>query len=69
VAAVGILAGVLGAVAATRALAGLLYGVAALDPVTFAAGALILLAAAFVAAYVPAVRSSRVDPLIAIRSD
>ncbi len=63
----GIAIGAVAAVAATRALSGLLFGVTPTDPLIFGAVALLLAATALVAAYVPARRASRVDPLIALR--
>lgn len=65
----GIAAGTLGGLYATRFLSASLYGVTALDPVAYVVGGAVLLAAALLGAYVPAVRASRVDPLLAIRSD
>jgi predicted lysophospholipase L1 biosynthesis ABC-type transport system permease subunit len=66
---VGLVAGVAGALAATRALSTLLFGVTTTDPVTFAgvAGAVGLVA--LVASYIPAKRASRVDPMSALRMD
>jgi putative ABC transport system permease protein len=48
---------------------GLLFGVSALDPSTFAAVALLLVSVALLACYVPARRSSKTDPLAAMRGE
>jgi putative ABC transport system permease protein len=66
-AAVGVAAGVAGAVAATRLLASLLFGVRPGDPAILAAVAALLAACAFLACYIPARRAMRVDPMIALR--
>jgi putative ABC transport system permease protein len=65
----GIATGLLAAVALTRLLAGLLFGVEPLDPVTFAATSLALLTIATVAAYVPARRGMRMAPVDALRTN
>jgi len=65
----GVIVGVLGAVAATRLLSSLLYGVEATDPMTFATVSLVLVGIAVLASYIPARRAARVDPLIALRSE
>jgi predicted permease len=65
----GILAGLIGAAALTRVMASLLFGVSAMDLVTFSAVPLILAAIALVATYVPARRATRVDPMVALREE
>jgi ABC-type antimicrobial peptide transport system permease subunit len=63
----GIGAGLLAALAATRLLRSLLYGVSPLDPVTFVAVPLLLLAVSVLACLLPARRAARVDPMEALR--
>jgi predicted permease len=65
----GICAGLVGAAALTRVMAGLLFGVSALDTPTFAAVAAILAGTALAAAFIPARRATRVDPMIALREE
>ena len=65
----GIVLGLGGAAAVTRYLEGLLYGLTPLDISTFAAASLTFLLIALVASYVPARRATRVDPVIALRSE
>jgi ABC-type antimicrobial peptide transport system permease subunit len=59
--------GVIGALAVTRLMETLLYGVSATDAGTFAAASAVLILVAVVAAYIPARRVSKIDPLIALR--
>ena len=63
----GLAVGLVGALLVTRLMEGLLYGVTATDPLTFAAAALFLVAVAFLASYLPARRSTRVAPTEALR--
>jgi predicted permease len=69
VAAAGALTGIAAALFLARFLRGMLYGVSASDPATFAGTFLLLLAAAALAAFVPARRAARVDPMTALRSE
>jgi putative ABC transport system permease protein len=63
----GLALGIAGALAATRLIASLLFGVTANDPATFAAIAVLLALVAFAACWIPARRAMRVDPMIALR--
>ena len=65
----GIAVGLAGSLALTRVLAGMLFGVAPTDPLTFAAVSLLLAGIALLACYLPARRATKVDPLIALRDE
>jgi ABC-type antimicrobial peptide transport system permease subunit len=67
--AISVIIGLVGAFAATRLLNSMLYGVGASDPATFVAIVLLIAAVAFVAAWLPARRASRVDPVVALRAE
>ncbi len=66
---IGVAIGLAAAYWLTRVLSSVLFGVKANDPVTFATVAAVLVAVAMVAAFVPAHRATRVDPVIALRNE
>ena len=66
---ISLLLGLAGAFAATRLLSSLLFGVGASDPGTFAGIVLLVSVVAFIAAWLPARRAMRVDPIIALRAE
>jgi predicted permease len=69
VAAIGVGIGVIGALVATRWMASLLYDVSPTDPIVFVSLSAMLGAVALTSCFIPALRASRSDPLIALRAD
>jgi ABC-type antimicrobial peptide transport system permease subunit len=67
--ALGVVIGVPLALAGARLIASLLFGVRATDPMTISISALVMLAVALLASYIPARRATKVDPLVALRYD
>jgi predicted permease len=65
----GIVAGIIGALALTRLMASLLFGISAMDIATFSTVPLILASIAFLATYIPAWRATQVDPMMVLREE
>src|ERR1700730_8289216 len=66
---VGAVVGLVGAAVVSQLMAGVLYGIKSTDPLTFASVALLLIAVALLACYLPARRAAHVDPMIALRHE
>jgi putative ABC transport system permease protein len=67
--AIGGVVGIVAALAATRLMKSMLYGVSTTDPVTLASVLVVLLAVATFASLIPAIRAARVDPIVALRQE
>lgn len=67
--ALGIAVGVAGALALTRLMTGLLFGVGASDPLTFGIVTGVLIVSSLLASYIPARRAIQVDPVVALRHE
>jgi putative ABC transport system permease protein len=65
----GIAAGIVGALAASRALISLLFGISRLDPMTYVEVTAILLGVSVIACWLPAWRAAHVDPAITLRAE
>ncbi|HLV96243.1 MAG TPA: FtsX-like permease family protein, partial [Candidatus Acidoferrales bacterium] len=66
---VGVAIGVIVALALSRVMADYVYGITATDPLSFASAAVVLVAVALLAGYIPAHRATRVDPIVALRHE
>jgi putative ABC transport system permease protein len=65
----GVVIGLIGAVAATRAIVTLLFDVSRLDPMTYLGVAALLLGVSVIACWIPSWRAARVDPAITLRAE
>ena len=68
-AAIGVAIGLVGALAVTRLMRTLLFGVSTTDPATFVGLSMLLIVVAALASYLPARQAARIDPMVAMRAD
>jgi ABC-type antimicrobial peptide transport system permease subunit len=66
---IGLALGLIGVFGLSRVIARLLYGVSPTDPLTFIGVSIVLLMVALLACLIPARRATRVDPIVALRSE
>jgi ABC-type antimicrobial peptide transport system permease subunit len=65
----GLIIGFIGAIATARVIRSLLFGVSANDPLIYGIVTLVLIASAIVACWLPALRASRVNPMVTLRAE
>jgi putative ABC transport system permease protein len=66
---VGVAIGLVAAFGVTRVMKNMLFGLSSTDPLTFIAISILLVGVALVASYLPALRATRVDPVVALRTE
>ena len=66
---IGVVLGIVAAIAVTRLLESMLFGVPGTDPIALGAAGVLLLSAALAASWLPARRASRIDPMVALRQE